>query len=43
MQNIQETLQLKAGHLRNVTIAGHKFNNILVYEISGKGKQSLFK
>ena len=34
---------LKAGHLRNVTIAGHKFKNIPVYECGGKFIQSLFK
>ena len=31
MQHIQEKLQLKAGSLRNVTIAGQKFKNIPVY------------
>ena len=37
MQNIQENMQLKAGRLRNVIIAGHKFKNIPVYERGGKG------
>ena len=36
IQNIQENLQLKASHLRNVTIACHKFKNIPVHERSGK-------
>ena len=31
MQYRREKLQLKAGRLRNVTIAGNKFNNIPVY------------
>ena len=34
---------MKAGNLRNVTIAGHKFKNIPVYERGGKGIRSLFK
>ena len=36
MQHIQEKLWLKAGHLRNVTIAGHKFKNMPVYKHGGK-------
>ena len=36
MQHIKEKLQLKAGRLRNVTIAGYKFKNIPVYERGGK-------
>ena len=43
MQRIQENLQLKAGRLRNVTIAGQKFKYICMYERGGKGIQSLFK
>ena len=43
MQRIQEKLQLKAGRLRNVAIAGHKFKNIPVYEHSSKRIRSLFK
>ena len=43
MQHIQEKIQLKAGRLHNVTIAGHKFKNIPVYECGGKGVQSVFK
>ena len=43
MQHIQEKLQLKAGHLRNVTIDNQKFKNIPVYKNSGKFIQSLFK
>ena len=31
MQHTHEIIQLKAGRLRNVTIAGNKFNNIPVY------------
>ena len=42
MYRIQEKLQFKAGFLRNVTIAGHKFKNIPVYERGGKGLRSLF-
>ena len=42
MQHIQDNLQLKARRLRNVTIAGHKFKNMPVYERSGKGIQILF-
>ena len=36
MQHIQENLQLKAGRLRNVTIAGNKLKNLPVYERGGK-------
>ena len=36
MQHIQEKLQSKAGRLYNVTIAGHKFKKIPVYECGGK-------
>ena len=36
MHHIQENLQLKAGRLRNVTIAGNKFNNIPVYECTSQ-------
>ena len=43
MQNIKENIQLKAGGLRNVTTAGHKFKNIPVYERGGKVIRSLFK
>ena len=43
MKHIQEKLQLKAGRLRNVTIDGHKFKYIHVYERGGKVIQSLFK
>ena len=43
MHNIQETLQLRAGCLRNITIAGHKFKNIPVYERGGKYIQIVFK
>ena len=43
MQHIQETLQSKAGCLRNVTIAGHKFKDITVNERGGKCIRSLFK
>ena len=43
MQNIRENLQLKAGHLLNVTIACHKFKYIPVYEHVGKCIWSFFK
>ena len=43
MQHMKEKLQLKAGCLRNVTIVGHKFENIPVYERGGKCIHSLFK
>ena len=43
MQYIQEKLQLKAGRLQNVTITGHKFKYIPVYECGSKGIRSLFK
>ena len=43
MQHIQEKIHLKAVCLRNVTISGHKFKNIHVYERSGKCIQILFK
>ena len=43
MQHIQEKIQLKSGCLRNVTIAGHKFKNIYVYECGGNCIRSLFK
>ena len=32
MQHIQSNRQLKAGRLRNITIACHKFKNIPLYE-----------
>ena len=43
LQHIQENLQLKAGHLHNVAIAGHKIKYIPVYERCGKGIQGSFK
>ena len=43
IHHIQEKLQLKAGCLRNVTIACHKFKNIPVYERGGKCIRILFK
>ena len=43
MQNIQEKLQLKAGHLQNVTIYCHKLKHIPVHGRGGKCIQSLFK
>ena len=43
MQHIQENIQLKSGSLRNVTIAGHRFKIIHVYERGGKCIRSLFK
>ena len=43
IQHIQENLQLKAGRLRNVTIASQKLKYIRMYERGGKGIQSLFK
>ena len=43
MQHMKENLQLKAGHLRNFTIAGHHFKNLPVYERGGKVLQCLFK
>ena len=43
MQHMQEQIHLKAGRLCNVTISGHKFKNLPVYERGGKGLQSLFK
>ena len=43
IQHIQETIQLKAGRLRNVTIACHKFKIIPVYERGGKFIWSLFR
>ena len=36
MQHLREKLQLRAGRLRNVTIAGHNFRNLPVYERVGK-------
>ena len=43
VQHIQEKIQLKAVHLRNVTISCHKFKNIPVYECCVNCIQSLFK
>ena len=43
MQHIQEKLQLKAVCLRNVTIAGHKFKNIPMYECGSKCARSFFQ
>ena len=43
MLNIQEKLQLKAGHLQNVTIYCHKLKHIPVHGRGGKCIQSLFK
>ena len=43
MQHIQENIHFKAGHLRNITVAGQKFKNIPVYERGGKGIQFFLK
>ena len=43
IQHIQENLQLKAGRLRNVSIACQKFKYISVYERGYKCVQSLFR
>ena len=43
MQHIQEKRQLKADRLRNITIAGHRFKYIPVYERGDKCIQSSFK
>ena len=43
MQYIQDKFQLKDGRLQNVTIAGHIFKNIPVYERGGKYIRSFFK
>ena len=43
MQHIQEKIWLKAGRLCSVTIAGHKFKNISVYELGSKDIKRLFK
>ena len=43
MHHVQKNIQLKAVHLRNFTIAGHKFKNIPVCERGSKGLRSLFK
>ena len=42
MQHVQEKLWLKSDRLQNITIAGHKFKNIPVYERGGKSIQSFF-
>ena len=43
MKHTQEKHQSKSGSLQNVTITGHKFKNITVYEKGGKGMHILFK
>ena len=43
IHNIQENRQLKAGRLRNFTIACNKFKYTPVYECGGKFIWSLFK
>ena len=43
VQHTQEKIWLKAGRLRNITIAGHKFKNIPVFERGGKIILILFK
>ena len=43
IQHMQENIQFKAGCLHNITIDGHKFKNIPVYECGGKCIQFLFK
>ena len=43
MHHMKEKLQLKAGRLRNVTIAGNKSRNIPVYERGDKVIRFWFK
>ena len=43
MQYLREKLQMKAGRLRNVTIAGHSFEDSPVYERDGKALEGMFK
>ena len=43
MHNFQEKIQLKVGHLRNVTIAGQNFNILPVSERVGKALEGMFK
>ena len=43
MQHLQEKLQLKECHLRNVTITGLNFKNLPMYEPSGKALEGMFK
>ena len=43
MQNLREKIQLKAGRLRNVTIAGHNLNFLPVYALGGKALEDMLK
>ena len=43
MHHFQEKIQLKAGRLHNVAIAGHNFKNLPVYERGGKALEVIFK
>ena len=43
MHHLGEKLQLKAGRLRNVTIVGHNFNILPVYDCGGKALEGMFK
>ena len=40
---IQNTLQVKPGSVRDITIICHKFNNLPIYETRGKAKQKCIR
>ena len=42
MQNFQEKLQIKAGRLCNMTIAGNNFKKLPVCERGGKALEGMF-
>jgi hypothetical protein len=43
IEYLQERLQFKPGRMRNVTIAGHTFTNLPVYERGGLSFESMFE
>lgn len=43
MHFLQSSLQLKPGYTRDVTVGGHTFNSIPVYERGGSTSEELFK
>ena len=43
MQYLREKLQMKAGRLRTITIAGHNFKVLPVYDRGGKSLEGMVK
>ena len=43
MQYLRENILMKAGRLRTITIAGHNFKVLPVYDRGGKSLEGMFK